>query len=71
MSVSSGRRNKQAVQVLNTVDYDSDGNSVGLKEDSTNPLSANFGTEREPLRGGCYLWDANNYLKVPASNGDI
>jgi hypothetical protein len=66
MNTNLGKRHKQAVQVLNTVDYDSDGNPVGLKEDSTNPLSANFGTEREPLRGGCYKGDGvGSYVILP------
>jgi hypothetical protein len=68
MSVSSGRRHKQAIQVLNTIDYNSNGNPIGLKEDNTNPLSANFGTEREPLRGGCYKGDGStSYVNISDS----
>lgn len=55
-----GNRNKQAVQVLNKIDLDYfglgeteiPGNPVGMSEDPNNHLSANFGTKREPKRGG-------------------
>lgn len=71
MDELSGYRNKQAVQVLNQVEYDENGNPIGLKEDRTNPASANFGTERKPLKGGCYRGDGSAYIKVIANNGDI
>jgi hypothetical protein len=71
MNTNLGKRHKQAVQVLNTVDYNSDGNPVGLKEDSTNPLSANFGTEREPLRGGCYRSTESCYIDLGGYRPDL
>jgi len=49
-----GNRNGQAVSVLNKIDNDDQGNPIGLTEDPASPLSANFGTSREPRRGGCY-----------------
>ena len=63
--------NNQAIQVLNKVEYDTDGNPIGLMEDPNDPLSANFGTDRLPRRGGCYKWDSSNYLKVTTTNGNI
>lgn len=29
------------------------------------------GTPRDGREGGCYLWDAVNYISIPANNGDI
>lgn len=57
MNLNQGKRNKQAVQVLNKVEYDPEGNPIGMMEDPSNPASANFGTPREPRRGGCYKGD--------------
>ena len=67
-----GNRNKQAVQVLNKIDLDYfglgeteiPGNPVGMSEDPNNHLSANFGTKREPRRGGCYKGDGSSYVDV-------
>jgi len=67
--VIANRRNKHAVSVLNTLDLDANGNPIGLKEDRTNPASANFGTEREPRRGGCYHFSNSAfYLKIDYFN---
>jgi hypothetical protein len=53
MNLNQGKRNKQAVSVLNKVEYDGD-NPIGMTEDNTNPASCNFGTVREPQEGRCY-----------------
>jgi hypothetical protein len=45
MNLNQGKRNKQAVSVLNKVEYDGD-NPIGMTEDNTNPASCNFGTNR-------------------------
>ncbi len=58
------RRNKQAVSVLNKVEYDGN-NPIGMTEDRESPLSANFGTPREPRRGGCYQGDGTAYISIP------
>ena len=52
--INSGYYNNQAVQVLNKVEYDLNENPVGLIESPTDSSSCNFGTYREPRRGGCY-----------------
>ena len=64
MRLQQGKRHKQAVQVLNKVEYDLDGNPIGMMEDPSNPTSANFGTPREPRRGGCYRGDGSAYIEI-------
>ena len=64
MNLNQGKRHKQAVQVLNKVEYDSEGNPIGMMEDPSNPASANFGTPREPRRGGCYLGNGSAYIAI-------
>ena len=64
MNLNLGKRHKQAVQVLNKIEYDSDGNPIGMMEDSSNPASANFGTPREPRRGGCYQGNDSAYITI-------
>lgn len=64
MNLNQGKRTKQAVQVLNKVEYDSEGNPIGMMEDPSNPASANFGTPREPRRGGCYKGDGSAYIEI-------
>lgn len=64
MNLNQGKRNKQAVQVLNKVEYDSEGNPIGMMEDPSNPASANFGTPRDPRRGGCYLGNGSAYITI-------
>lgn len=59
-----GYYNSQAVQVLNTVDYDSNGNPIGLKEGSSDISSCNYGVDRLPRRGGCYKGDGTAYVAV-------
>lgn len=58
------KRNKRAVSVLNKLDI-VDSDPIGLIEDSTNPASANFGVERDPRKGGCYLGDGIAYITIP------
>ena len=62
------RRHKQAVSVLNAIDYDAEGNPLGMTEDPSNPASANFGTERTPQRGRCYQGDGTAYAVVSGNN---
>lgn len=64
MNLNQGKRHKQAVQVLNKVEYDSEGNPIGMMEDPSNPTSANFGTPREPRRGGCYKGDGSKQTRI-------
>lgn len=64
MNLNQGKRNKQAVQVLNKVEYDSEGNPIGMIEDPSNPASANFGTPREPRRGGCYEFSGTENVNI-------
>lgn len=56
--------NNQAVQVLNKIEYDQDSNPIGMIEDPYNTLSANFGTDRLPRRGGCYKFYTSSTARV-------
>lgn len=72
MDIRKGKRNKQAASILNTLDLQdnnqplgSENLPIGMKEDVTNNLSANFGTERDPEVGRCIVGNGNVYVLVP------
>lgn len=65
--MARGKLNQQAASVLNIVDYDENNLPIGMTEDRSNVLSANFGTPRYPRRGGCYKGtgiDGTNYVII-------
>lgn len=64
-----GKRNKQAVSVLNSIDLQNntepigpDNLPVGMIESQSDYLSASFGTPREGETGKCIVGDGNAYV---------
>lgn len=61
--MNRGYINNQAASVLNKVEMDGD-NPIGMVEDNSSPLSANFGTDRPSVKGGAYVGDGSVHILV-------